>query len=87
MGATPKLRLVGATATDLSKASQPAQSTHSGDKERAYATEVSKKLDKIIQDVEKGTIQWLNHQDRLEKELCRGLRRKQPSLCVIAQTP
>lgn len=85
MDATPQLRFVGATATDLSKASQPAQSTHSGDEERAYAGEVSKKLDKIIQDVEKGTIQWLNHQDRLEKKLYKGPE-KETALTVRHRT-
>jgi serine/threonine protein kinase len=68
MDGTPKLLLVGATATDLSKAPQPIQSTENGDGERADAIEVFNKLNKIVQDARKGTIQWLNHQDGLEKE-------------------
>jgi serine/threonine protein kinase len=68
MDATPKLMVVRATATDLSKASQPIKSTDTGDSERADAIEVFNKLNKIVQDARKGTIQWLNHQDGLENE-------------------
>jgi hypothetical protein len=70
MDANPKLLVV--QATDLSGASQPAQFTDTGDDERAYTIEVFNKLDKIVQDVRKGTIQWLNRQDGLKKELYKG---------------
>jgi serine/threonine protein kinase len=68
--AGPKFLVV--QATDLSGASQPAQFTDTRDDERAYAIEVFKKLEKIVRDVEKGIIQWLNHQNGLEKELYKG---------------
>lgn len=68
MDGAPKLLLVGATATDLSKAPQPIQSTETGDGERADAMEVFNKLNKIVEDARKGTVQWLNHQEGLEKE-------------------
>lgn len=73
MGDIPKIVV---QAKDLSRPSQVAQFTDTENKGRAYAIEVFNKLDKIIQDLRRGIIQWLNYRDGLDNEPYKGAELK-----------